>query len=99
MIGVALDWATDSGLAYLREFGRFDEIAVGRNWFNLVAERFIWSDSTAQGSIPQVLVYEQTTTPGARGARRPTIGPAHVIKRVYGGAPIVEWVQRCAPIP
>ncbi len=96
MIGVAIDWSPDSGLAYLKEFGEFDELVVGRNWFNIAAERFVWADTTAISGIPQLLVYEQTVTPGQR---RVGFSASHVVKRVGGGDKIVQWVRDGAPIP
>ena len=67
VVGVALDWNADSGFAYLKEFGAFDEVVVGMNWDNLAAERYIWADSGATPTVPQVLVYEQTVTAGTLG--------------------------------
>jgi len=96
MVGVALDWAPDSGVAYLRGFGAFDELNVGRNWFNLGAERWIWSDSSATSDIPQVVVYEQTI---AMAPRRVEFSTPHVLKRVFGGDKIVEWVRGGAAVP
>ncbi len=95
-VGVALDWNADSGLAYLKEFGAFDELLVGMNWSNLGAERYIWADSGATPGIPQVLVYEQSVT---EGNPRMIFGPSRVLKRVYAGDSIVTWVHRGAPIP
>jgi hypothetical protein len=96
MVGVALDWEPDSGLAYLRGFGAFDELDVGRNWYNLGAERWIWSDSSATTNVPQVVVYEQTITPAGRHV---TFSTPHVVKRVFGGTKIVEWVRAGAATP
>ena len=96
MVGVALDWAPDSGLAYLRGFGAFDELNLGRNWFNLGAERWIWSDSSATSNIPQVVIYEQTI---AMAPTRVEFSTPHVVKRVYGGDKIVEWVRGGAAVP
>jgi len=42
--GVALDWQADSGAAYLRSLGAWDEMVVGNNWVNLGAERYIWGE-------------------------------------------------------
>jgi hypothetical protein len=63
-VGVAIDWAPDSGLAYLKEFGNFDELVVGSNWFNLGATAFVWADTTARPVIPQVLVVRHDVMPG-----------------------------------
>ena len=96
MVGVALDWAPDSGVAYLRGFGAFDEVVAGMNWINAAAERFIWADSAGQPNIPQVVVYQQTI---AAAADRITFGPPVVLARIHGGDIIVNWVHDGAPIP
>lgn len=95
-VGVALDWSPDSGLAYLGHFGAFDELDVGRNWFGLGVERFIWADSTVPPNIPQVVVYLQDV---ALGTGRPVFGQPTVLKRVFGGSAIVTWVRSGAALP
>lgn len=90
---VALDWDPDSGLALAREDGRWDEINTGRNWFGLGAAQFIWGDPNVTPAMPQVLVYEQDVTLGARVA----IGPATAQQRVVGSVEIARWVRQGAP--
>ncbi len=89
---VALDWVPDSGLILAREDGRWDEINTGRNWFSLGAAQFVWADSTVTPSIPQVVVYEQDLTVGARVE----VGPAHVLKRIHAADAIFRWVRQGA---
>jgi len=95
-VGVALDWHPDSGRAYLREFGEFDELALGSNWFGLAPETYIWADTAARAAIPQFVVYERTVQPAGR---RIAFQPRRVRIRVYGGPEIVEWAQAGARIP
>ena len=91
-IGVSLDWPADSGIAYLKEFGEFDEMVVGSNWWNMGAQALIWEDEQTNPSIPQVIIFrrEISTTP--------SFGPRHVLKRVEGGDTIVDWVQTGAKL-
>lgn len=53
IIGVALDWGVPSGLAWLRRFGEFDEVLVGRNWLNTGAVDYmsITSGTACQGRL------------------------------------------------
>jgi len=90
-VGVALDWAPDSGLAYLREFGQFDELVVGSNWFNLGATVLVFGDSAGRPTIPQLLVYERTIN--TSNPRRLAFGAPHVLYRVAGGDSIVIRVK------
>ena len=52
-IGVAVDHSVEDGLAFLSESGRFDELAVGRNWFNSA------SLAHRAGALPTVMVFER----------------------------------------
>jgi hypothetical protein len=90
-VGVALDWAPDSGLAYLRGFGQFDELVIGSNWFNVAATMLIFADSTGVPSIPQLIVYERTIN--VSNPRRLQFGQPRVLRRVVGGDSIVVRVK------
>jgi hypothetical protein len=90
-VGVSLDWAPDTGLAYLKEFGQFDELVIGSNWFNLGATNFVFGDSTGRPSIPQLLVYERTIN--TSNPRRLAFGAPHVLLRIVGGDSIVARVN------
>lgn len=93
-LGVALDWPADSGIAYLQEFGEFDELVVGSNWWNLGAQELIWEDDETNPQIPQVIVFRREIT----SSGTPSFGPRRVLKRVVGGDPIVDWVQAGAEL-
>ena len=94
-VGVALDWQPDSGLVYLAEFGKFDELNVGSNWFNLSAATFIWGDTSSAPSIPQVLVYRHDIS---STKNRVTVGKPVLLKRVQGGDQVVAWARSGAPL-
>ena len=57
-IGVSDDWSVERGLRILGAFGMFDELIVGRNWFNTGVERYITTPG-ALAAFPQVLVLLQ----------------------------------------
>ncbi len=40
-VGVSIDWAVELGSKHLARYGEFDEIIVGRNWFNTGARPYI----------------------------------------------------------
>jgi hypothetical protein len=88
-VGVALDWPTADGVAYLSEFGKFDELTVGSNWFNLAAETMIWGDDGTDPTIPQLIVFRREIAT----APTPSFGKRKVLKRVEGSDSIVEWVR------
>lgn len=91
-IAVSLDWKTDEALAFLENFGAFDEIHVGSNWLNDGARRYIWADLPGEPVVPQVIVVEREieTEPAVqvRGER--------VVRRIAGAAPVITWVREGA---
>ena len=89
-IGVALDWSPSMGLSYLSQFGAFDELNVGHNWFGLGAQGLIWADTTGRPAIPQLLVYRQRVEmTGSRAA----FGPRTVLRQLVGADSIVTWAR------
>ncbi|RME20760.1 MAG: hypothetical protein D6800_12840 [Candidatus Zixiibacteriota bacterium] len=93
--GVALDWDVDAGYQFLKAFGAFDEIVVGRNWFNIAANEYIWESGDTIPLIPQVLVFLRETS---LAPERVSFGPRRIIGRYLGDTTIVAWVQRGAPV-
>ncbi len=95
-VGVSSDWEPDSGYAYLKRLSSFDEVIVGRNWFNLGFQHWVWADSAGQAAVPQVIVLERTINP-ARS--RVSFGQERVLARFPGPRQIVDWVKRGALLP
>jgi hypothetical protein len=56
-VGLALDWSPERGIAHLKRFGHFDEIAASGSWGGTLALRYLWSDAQVAAATPQVLVY------------------------------------------
>ena len=94
--GVALDWPADSGVAYLKSLGAWDEMIVGNNWVNLGAEHFIWRETNVRANIPQVVIYHRDVRPGKEGI---TFGPSRRAVRIIGVQPVIEWVNARALLP
>ena len=94
-IGVTTDWIPDSGYAYLQRLSRFDEINVGRNWFNLGLVTYVWADSAGKPVEPQVVLLERHVTIAPRVA----VSRGRVLRRIRGADSIVAWVREGAPIP
>ncbi|MCW9708901.1 hypothetical protein [Fodinibius salsisoli] len=57
-IGVGISWSARKGFSHLEKFGTFDEIMVGRSWFNTGARIYIHTDipTDTKGSVPQILL-------------------------------------------
>jgi len=90
---VDMDWSPDSGLALAREDGTWDEIIVGRSWFNAGAERYIWGDSATTAVLPQLILIEQRVEMGARAR----FGTRQVLRRLVGLPAFQVWLRQGAP--
>lgn len=92
-IGISDDWSVPRGLALLDRFGAFDEVVVGRNWFNLGIDRFISSLGAVPG-VPQLVITTQyinvDTLPFIKGA-------LEVPLRLIGHQNIINWATRRFP--
>jgi hypothetical protein len=94
VVGVANDWDQAVATKFLADVAPFDQVVIGGNWTNVAIERFVWSDSTGNPAMPQILVVERTVKPGARI----TISEPRVLRRLVGSDAIPEWVGKGAPI-
>jgi len=56
--GVAISWSPKEGFNHLSKFGYFDEIFLGRSWFNTGAIKYIHTElpSGTKGSVPQIVL-------------------------------------------
>jgi hypothetical protein len=96
MVGVSLDWEPEVGWNYLRQFGAFDEVAVGSNWFGLHPEVLLFSGAEIEASIPQIVLYERTV---ALGSGKPSFSPRRMLRALRGRDQIVAWLNAGAPLP
>ena len=96
MIGVSLDWEPEVGWNYLRQFGVFDEVAVGGNWFGLHPEVLMFSGTGVEASVPQIVIYERTLT---LDDAKPIFGQRRILRSLRGRDQIVAWLNAGAPLP
>lgn len=93
-IAVSLDWEPDSALAFLKPFGRWEELSVGGNWTNELALRFLWSGPSPEPTVPQVIVLERDVQAGASVR----VSAPRELHRVVGAIPIRRWADSGAPL-
>ncbi|MBB4635002.1 hypothetical protein [Longimicrobium terrae] len=93
-IGVALDWRTADGLAFLARFGEFDEVMSGGNWTSDAATKYIWRDIPGDADVPQMLVLRRTV----QTDQAIRIGEDQVVKRLRGVNDIEAWVASGAAL-
>ncbi|MGB3543640.1 hypothetical protein [Rubrivirga sp.] len=97
VVGAALDWSIEDGMAFLATSGAFDEIAVGRNWGNTTARLHLWRPDGLEErmiAIPSVMVFERARTPGSPTA----LGEPTYRFEVAGAAAMADWVAAGAPL-
>ena len=95
-VGVANDWDIEVGLDFLKASGPFDEIIVGRNWYNHAAAPHLFMNPDAIPALPTVVVYEQDVTSGDRGL---VFSGERYLAAVSGGPALAEWAADGAPLP
>lgn len=84
-VGVANHWEITEGLRVLNAYGHFDEVSVGRGWFN--SGRFRYSGR----SVPGVLVFLEDITVAQTSWT--SLG-LREIARFEGGRSMREWAAR-----
>lgn len=94
-IGVAIDWSPALGVAHLSGFGLFDEISVGYNWGNTLAEHLFWSDLGVDPATPQVIIYQTfLVSPTDRGdAMVYGEGLRSLVRTLIGPEEIKNWSE------
>ncbi|HRR07483.1 MAG TPA: hypothetical protein PLO56_02225 [Rhodothermales bacterium] len=61
-IGIGVNFNVDQGINFFNKFGKFDELMVGRKWFNIGVLKYIWKYFPGQAVTPQVIVMERLIT-------------------------------------
>ena len=85
-LGVLLDPPSQVTIDWLNGFGAFDEIAIGGNWLNTAAARFVWSGDGFP-AVPQVILVRYTVAQersSLSSGESLAFGPDSVVKRWLG---------------
>lgn len=91
-LGAALDHSVADGLGFLSVSGAFDEIAVGRNWFNSASLAHLWRPEGLEDRIvaePTIVVFERDMTMGDVI----TAGAPRYRAQMSGTAAITAWLD------
>lgn len=92
LIGVAIDRSVEQGLAVLKRFGDFDEISVGSEWANTMLLEYIWRDTLAFSTVPQLLVIERHTVVDSTNERVKYSNK--YIEQIIGLPSIAVWLRK-----
>lgn len=91
-IGVSVDHDPSRGFAFLEQFGPFDEIIAGNNWFGTGALRFVWQDHPGPGTLPQVILMEREMVVDST-LQTVAVANERLLGRFAGVDQIRSWAQ------
>lgn len=118
-VGVAKDWNIETGYRYLTEqewsgpqtpefdleFGRWDEISVGRNWGNTIISHYVENrggtcrrEAETRLLVPQLLVARRFARDWRTDAHF-AFSQQEVLFRLCGAHRSIEWVGEGAKVP
>ncbi|GIW51696.1 MAG: hypothetical protein KatS3mg081_1051 [Gemmatimonadales bacterium] len=95
-IAVVVDWSPRNAARFIKQFGQFDEILLGRNWLNTGVVRYVWRDLPGPPQVPQVIVVKRRVEVSERSIH--VGGEAEVVRKL-GTTEILEWVEQNLPMP
>ena len=93
-IGVSDDWSVERGLELLSALGHFDEIIVGRNWFNSGIMLFV-DGLGGPPAVPQIVVVGQEKEIRSGPWY---YGPMEELARAVGRDEMSAWAERGFPV-
>lgn len=96
-VGVATDGDVRIASEWLRSIGKFEEVDVGRSWYNLGATAYIWSDTVSLAAIPQIVLVQRTIHEDVPGRIR--YSDVVVLRRALGSKEIAAWANDTTPPP
>ena len=95
-MGVAQDNIAERGIEHLRQFGRFDELAVGRGWLNSSLLKYVYGEFPGAAATPQVVVVARSLI--EHGGQW-SVEAERVLVRLSGLSEIRRWVESGSQIP
>ncbi len=93
-VGVATQMPVDRGLWVLEQFGHFDEVDVGRTWFNTGVRMFA-VEMGATTNLPQVVVILEEVDVGSHGWT--SLG-SRELARFVGPKELASWEDSGSPV-
>ncbi len=93
VMGIANDHPPKKGWEFIQSNGYFDEVIVGREWFNSGSIDFLINRSDSLPSVPQVIVFEREIDIG----NDIKIGEKNILVRLKGNE-IEEWIENGADL-
>lgn len=101
-IGIAVDWSPETGIDHLQNISSFDEMIVGRNWYNTGMVKYTFSDFPGRRGLPQIIITKRVYS-GEMNPERGVISGYNGIEsdvelhRVFGPPAFARWNRDGVP--
>ena len=95
-MAIVQDAVLDDGVDYVRDLGRFDEVAIGRGWRNAALMKYIYGRFPGEAATPQMLVLKREVVGGTGNWG---IDGEQVLVRKTGLLQIEQWVRMGSQVP
>jgi len=92
VIAVGIDVDTNRAINHINGIGKFDEISVGRNWYNTALDIYVWNSISVEPVVPQIVVLRVVHEDRNDRIER----KREVVLQLQGGQQIADWVDEGA---
>lgn len=101
-IGIAVDWSPETGIDHLQNISSFNEMIVGRNWYNTGMVKYTFSEFSGRRGLPQIIITKRVYS-GEMNSDRGVISGYNGIEsdvelhRVFGPPAFARWNRDGVP--
>jgi hypothetical protein len=101
-IGIAVDWSPETGIDHLQNISSFDEMIVGRNWYNTGMIKYTFSEFPGRRGLPQIIITKRVYS-GELNPDRGVISGYNGVEsdvelhRVFGPPAFARWNRDGVP--
>ncbi len=79
----------EDAIGFIRDYGEFDELHLGRNWLNQSVLKYMLRDHPGTGATPSVLIVTRAVELTGDGSFM--VGPDSVVTRLVGPTAITDY--------
>tara|TARA_R100000027_G_scaffold7185_1_gene5497 strand:- start:192 stop:626 length:435 start_codon:yes stop_codon:yes gene_type:complete len=100
-IGISNNWVIEKGYSHLEDYGSFDEVLIGNNWFGTGTMKYIFDEFAGTPAVPSLVLTKRVyggsnndSTFIARG-----VEDEQLVRRMFGIDKLREWLDQGLPLP
>lgn len=102
-LAVVISWDVDEGYNHLKNFGKFDEILIGNNWFGTGGIKYLFEEIPGRPGVPQILltkrIYNAEVDESGMIQSMSGVETEVEITRKVGTNNIEKWLEEKARLP